>query len=833
MKRFIRKSVSASLALVLVIQVISGLSGCSRTKTGATGYDGTTDQGILILVNGDASASSELSLIKNPLDRWGYSVEVFDHTEHYHLVNSDDRWYLEDQGDGHGDLDLVLDGDMKYRVVIFDSGDGVAYADIETPARSVKQMFQQYPFLGIVRMERGCTSNGSLNNVFQVGTSGGAAKDLTMSNPTGSWALEPLRGYQRSMTSWGALNISAKTSDVEVLESFGDGTPAITVANYSSGARAAYFAFKDWGYPPHVSMLVRLIQEYSGMPYLKPYYSLEIDDCGVPETVNEGYISLINWTKSNFGGYPTFAFMEYLLDPDPPANIMVYGQNPSQYFNNTLFNPSNLELMATLRSYEDYIVASHGYQHDIDWWKWSATGIPVDPYSDQDSDGIENWLDWDIDGDGVNNNADSDLALYSGGAFIEPDQGMQECWFSRMREVLDLYGYSDTHVFITTKFEYLDGYTNELAGKYGFTVVSGKPATPGYEMTLGWVNDTYVPGRMAPSDEGSTADVALDSAEQILFSRNFMGYIGGYPVCLITNHLWQYDEGDTPGYELRDSYLSSYGVMRTAGFDLVSTQTAANKNIGWLWTKMSSTQDSSENIDLTLDSSSFLDGKARHELDIVLPFSIKEVKNGDNYWIYVDDQNLYYGKRSNSTETLQILKGSYNSTLPRISSVSTPATDVLNATYDPASGRVSLMLDGTFSTRVEVRNFNRPFSQGTTSIDSNGNSALTISLAGETFSESVNMSVVPSSDSVDIVVQAWHISGTCYRKWTESSSTSTIVTAHVVGDLSPGKYYAIWCTKDGGTRTHLQTLQANSSGQISFTYDGGYSSVLFEVEEEA
>src|SRR4030042_764107 len=174
MKRFIRKSVSASLVLVLVIQVISGLSGCSRTKTDATGYDGTTDQRILILVNGD----------------------------------------------------------MKYSVVIFDPGDGAAYADIETPARSVKHMFQRYPFLGIVRMERSCTSNGSMDNVFQVGTSGGAAKDLNISNPTESWALEPLRGYQRSMTSWGALNISAKPSDVAVLERYGDGTPAITVANY-------------------------------------------------------------------------------------------------------------------------------------------------------------------------------------------------------------------------------------------------------------------------------------------------------------------------------------------------------------------------------------------------------------------------------------------------------------------------------------------------------------------------------------------------------------------------------------------------------------------------
>ena len=166
-----------------------------------------------------------------------------------------------------------------------------AYSDVETSEGIVKQMFEEYPFLGIARMENDCTWDGNVNNVFQIGTSGSAAKSLTVSNPAGTWALEPLKGYQISGTSWGVLNISARTSDVTALESFDDGTPAITLAEYESGARAVYFAFKDWGYPAHASMLVRLIQEYSGMPYVKPYYSLEIDDCGVPETANEDYIA--------------------------------------------------------------------------------------------------------------------------------------------------------------------------------------------------------------------------------------------------------------------------------------------------------------------------------------------------------------------------------------------------------------------------------------------------------------------------------------------------------------------------------------------------------------
>jgi hypothetical protein len=352
-------------------------------------------------------------------------------------------------------------------------------------------------------------------------------------------------------------------------------------------------------------------------------------------------------------------------------------------------------------------------------------------------------------------------------------------------------------------------------------------------MTLGWVNGTYVPGRVSPGDIGYSADVALKSVEQTLFSRNFMGYIGGYPVCLVTNHLWQFDQGDTPGYQLRDSYLSSFSVMKTAGFDLVSTQTAANKSIGWLWTRMSSTQDRSGDIVLTLDSSPFEDGRSRHELDMVLPFPIGEVRVGDSYWIHVDGQTLFYGKQSNSTETLQVLRGSYNSALPRISAVSTPATDVLDATYDPVRQRISLMLDGTFATRIVVSNFSRPFAKGVTSLDAQGNAALTIDVSGITSTESVNMSVVPTAGSVDVAIRTWSTTGSNHRKWTESASASNVITAHVVGDLSPGEDYTVWCAKDGGLRTRLETLQADGSGRISFTCDSGSSTVVFEVQQAA
>ena len=131
-----------------------------------------------------------------------------------------------------------------------------------TNSRAVRLMFEEYPFLGIARMESGCTSDGTMDNLFQISTSGKAAKSLTISNPTGIWALEPLVGYQRSGS---FQNISGSTSDVTALESFDDFTPALTLASYDSGAQAVYFSFEDWGYTKQVTMLVRLIQEYSGI----------------------------------------------------------------------------------------------------------------------------------------------------------------------------------------------------------------------------------------------------------------------------------------------------------------------------------------------------------------------------------------------------------------------------------------------------------------------------------------------------------------------------------------------------------------------------------------
>jgi hypothetical protein len=53
---------------------------------------------------------------------------------------------------------------------------------------------------------------------------------------------------------------------------------------------------------------------------------------------------------------------------------------------------------------------------------------------------------------------------------------------------------------------------------------------------------------------------------------------------------------------------------------------------------------------------------------------------------------------------LRINSGTYDDGIPRIKSISTPSTDVLNAIYNPVTKEISLTLRGDFVTGIEIVN---------------------------------------------------------------------------------------------------------------------------------
>jgi len=90
----------------------------------------------------------------------------------------------------------------------------------------------------------------------------------------------------------------------------------------------------------------------------------------------------------------------------------------------------------------------------------------------------------------------------------------------------------------------------------------------------------------------------------------------------------------------------------------------------------------------------------------------------------------------------------------------------------------------------------------------------------------IDFSITPSRGSIEVTIFYWFTSGTHYKKWKEKGSDPDATTTHVVGDLAPNTSYPV---KVNGVLFGNYT--SNSSGQISFVYDLGYSDKIFEVGE--
>src|SRR3989344_157739 len=79
------------------------------------------------------------------------------------------------------------------------------------------------------------------------------------------------------------------------------------------------------------------------------------------------------------------------------------------------------------------------------------------------------------------------------------------------------------------------------------------------------------------------------------------------------------------------------------------------------------------------------------------------------------------------------------------------------------------------------------------------------------------------SEWLNVTVNTWNTSGDYTKSWTESSSSAGS-TVHTVGDLAPNGFYAV--SVDG---TRYAQFRADSGGQGTFTYSGGYSTHTFSI----
>lgn len=217
---------------------------------------------------------------------------------------------------------------------------------------------------------------------------------------------------------------------------------------------------------------------------------------------------------------------------------------------------------------------------------------------------------------------------------------------------------------------------------------------------------------------------------------------------------------------------------------------------------------------------------------IKLPgMTIKEVKLPNNEFAIYTDNDTFYINQGTDSYTVTVGEA-YDTSLPRLSSISDPCVDVLKAIYNESTEKIELTLEGTSSVELHVEHFDRPNFPGVAVISSENTVTVQADVDGQADINFVNMSVTPSVDSVAITIDNWQTEEPYYKKWTECAVNPSITTAHVVGDLSAGKYYTVWYIKNEEDKAILETEQADSSGKIAFTYAQGYPSVIFEIEEE-
>lgn len=185
---------------------------------------------------------------------------------------------------------------------------------------------------------------------------------------------------------------------------------------------------------------------------------------------------------------------------------------------------------------------------------------------------------------------------------------------------------------------------------------------------------------------------------------------------------------------------------------------------------------------------------------------------------------------------------------PAIKSISNTDIKILSATATGSdSGGASLILDPVGSdSDSDISNgvdnigsanialgggshpFRRPFLDYTTTIYSDGTTILQATdISEETTIDAVKMELTPNAGNISVNIDIWETSGAYYKKWTETGVGASSAN-HVAGDLKSNTKYTVMV--DGAV---FGTYTSSDTGDITFDYNGGYSSKVFEVFEDA
>ncbi|MBZ0176563.1 MAG: hypothetical protein K8F55_14900 [Candidatus Methanoperedens nitroreducens] len=178
----------------------------------------------------------------------------------------------------------------------------------------------------------------------------------------------------------------------------------------------------------------------------------------------------------------------------------------------------------------------------------------------------------------------------------------------------------------------------------------------------------------------------------------------------------------------------------------------------------------------------------------------------------------------NFTPTVDDLEGiTFN--VPITTSVFIGTTNVTSFIVpNPAdsSGQVSIM----FPLKRLTYPYPKISKVGSYSIDSAGVVTWNRNSQRPSINQAINISLIPSSDSVNITVSIWNTTGDYRKVWNESSSNHSVTTQHTIGDFPI--HTNVIVLKNGAT---YGNFPSNSTGAITFIYSDGYSEIQFYASE--
>ena len=156
--------------------------------------------------------------------------------------------------------------------------------------------------------------------------------------------------------------------------------------------------------------------------------------------------------------------------------------------------------------------------------------------------------------------------------------------------------------------------------------------------------------------------------------------------------------------------------------------------------------------------------------------------------------------------------------------------EILNATIDEGllgfyGNSISRQKLSAFNTRYAFRN-------SSNIIYMNGTIDALMNFSQHNSDSQIRLIIIPStgwsSDDyrqfMSVNISDWSVSGNYYKKWTETPTNATAVVNHTIGDLNAHTKYNV--VVDGSA---WGTYTSNASGFITFSYDGGYSTKIFEI----